>query len=413
MAPPAFPRVRRTPPWRRPLFALLFLGLLLSAACVQPGPDADDLPQAHAGPPPLPPGTVQLTAAQEQALGIATQPVSLRRLPPVYATTAVVTVPTGAQAEVVSPVSGYVQVPAGGMGRLGQRVRAGQVLALVRQAYTADEKVGFATSERQAQAALQAAAAQLQLAQAEANRERQLYRDQVISLRELQQSEAAVGVQQAALAGARSLARQYAAARAGTSGAGEYALRAPIAGVVTQAQLAPGALVDPNQTLFTVVNQSRLWVSVPLPEQNLRALAQAQSAEVSAAAFPGQVLFRRIPSPGVVDPLTHTLPLLFAAPGRAGGLRPGMSVAVRLLGGPPVLAAVVPARALVLEAGATVLFVRTGPHRYLRLPVHPRYQLPAGAVLADALPPGTQVVVHGAAQLESDLQKTSIQLGVD
>ncbi len=387
------------------LAALVFL-----CACAQQY-DPDDQP-AKAPHQALPPGALRLTTQQQSDLGVQVGQVRLANVPPSFTIAATLTVPPAHQAPVTAPVSGYVEDMRGNLAP-GMHVHAGELLASLQQVYSSSQRVRIQINARQADTEVAAAQAQVKLAQADVERYQKLYRDNIAPLKQVQQAQAQLVQAQAALEAARSRAAAYQAAasqRAQPSNPGRFALRAPISGVLSSLQLAPGALINAGQVIATVVRLDPIWVQVPLPQQELGQFEKARAGVLTTSAFPGKrFAMRRVASAAVIDPATHTLSMLFAVANSAGKLRPGMTAMARIEGEGSTAAASVPSQALVSQGTQTFLFTAQSGGLFQQLPVQVKYSSGDTAVLAQGPAPGTSIAVRGAALLESTLQRQQIQ----
>lgn len=392
----------------------LFAGLLLVAAGCRAGKSADlDGDDAKPAPGPmLPPDTLALTPAQQQQLGLAMASVSMQRLPQSFTTTAPFSAPTGSMATVTAPIQGYVQLWKRHRTQPGEAIQAGEVLALVRPVYSAQERIQMQADKQAAQAQAVTLQARLRADLAQQKRSRKLYADGIAPLRQVQQDEAGVAADRAALADAQARQAEYQAALSGraTPSNPPGLLRAPISGTLTSVQWTPGQMVAPAQALFTIVNDRQLWLQIPVPEDKLMVAQHATRAVFSIAALPGQWFpLSPVGSPGVVDAQTHTLPMIFAAVNRGRQLHPGMIATVQLLAPAQQAWPVIPASALVHEGAVTVVFVAAGSHRFRRSPVEVQYVSAGQAAIARGVQAGERVVSQGASLLESELHVGNVQ----
>lgn len=401
---------------RRPAAALLSAGALLGtvltsglmAGCAGRRHD-DGRPAAGAGPS-LPPGVVQLTPAQQTAAGLRLATVESRQVPRQVALPAQVEAPTGDSATARSPVTGYLLAPAHGFPRIGGWVRLGQLLALVQQAYSGTERVQMGANLSAARAAAQSAAARLRQAREQFRRSQRLYEQGIAPRKQVEQDRAAVEEAEAALQAALAQGREYRSAAAGGAGPSRFAVRAPISGRLAAVNAAPGELVQPQQSLFQVVNAAVAWAAAAVPEGDIAAVGRAPRAVLRLAAYPGRgFAMRRVASTGVVTAATHTLTVIYAAGNRDGTLKPGMVGSLLLQSASRAPAAVIPQSALVYEPGGTVVFVALGKGRFRRQAVTVAYISGGVAVIANGLSAGQRVAARGAGMLESTLHRGSIR----
>lgn len=395
---------------------LTVLALLAAAGCVQKNGDEDDHPPAAKVGQQLPAGQVKLTPAQQAQSGILIGAVELAPLPEVLETTAQIEIPTGRNAQVLPPVAGYVEAPPAGMPVLGAKVERGQTMAIVRQAYAAADLLQLQVNKQDADAAVRTAQAQRELAQSQLERSQRLYHDKVAPLKQVQQDEAASKTAEIAYQNAVERSRNYSSALAsgspqGAAGPARFVVTAPISGFVVAAEITPGQLVDPSHALFSLVDTSVVWVKVPIPEAQLGAIGRATSGDLTVAAYPGRSFrLRRVASPAVVDAATHTATVVYEVGNPRGDLKPGMVAGVRLVSSVVDRLVTVPEAALVHEAGDTVVFLQVAPDMFQRQVVAVAFANQGRAAIQSGVTPGQKVVTDGASTLESELQRSRIQV---
>ena len=195
----------------------------------------------------------------------------------------------------------------------GDRVRRGQLIALVRPSDLPDQL-------RSAQSALSQAQAALALARSNRGRLGELAPSGVVSMQEVEQSRTALSQAEAQEATAQA---QIAAI---ATRLGETRIDAPIDGVVMSRRLDPGALVGPSSGgIVTVARIDVLKVIMPVREQDAQSLQIGQQATVVLDARPSDRHAAQIVriAPGF-DPVTRTLDVELHLPNPDGTLRPGM-----------------------------------------------------------------------------------------
>ncbi|MEO8449119.1 MAG: HlyD family secretion protein [Gemmatimonadota bacterium] len=164
-----------------------------------------------------------------------------------------------------------------------------------------------------ATATVEAAEATYRKAQADLVRYKSLAAKSIISAQQLDQAQWAVDNAAAALeasrrqavaaasmsvaadAGVRVAQARFAAAAAAVESARLQltytVLTAPISGVVAKRAVEPGVLVQPGQSLMSIVPDEAIWVTANLKETQLEHLKIGDSVEFSVDAYPG-VTFR-------------------------------------------------------------------------------------------------------------------------
>lgn len=193
---------------------------------------------------------------------------------------------------------------------------------------------------------------------------------------------------------------QYNAARSGSgagSAGGLFVLRSPISGVVAARQATTGSNVTAGSILFQIADVSQVHVSGRVPEGQAARVARTTGAEVEIPGRDAILIEGRATTHGrVLDKETRTLPIVFALDNRAHGLPLGQSVFLRLLMDETKPAVVVPATAVVDDAGRPIVFVQTGGETFERRPVTVGVRESGVVQLLDGVKPGERIVSTGA-----------------
>jgi RND family efflux transporter MFP subunit len=343
-------------------------------------PAAKTAPAAPAGdasrepPARLPDGQVFMPKPVQRQLAIRTQRVAVGALSAQVELNGRVVADPGAGGRVQAVQAGTVMAAAGGrFPVLGQRVRQGDVLAVLRPATAAFER-----GERVAQ-------------QAELNAQLQIAERRVTRLEQLEGSVPAREIE-AARVELQSL-RERRRALAASLDASQR-LVAPVSGVVSAVEVAAGSVVDAQALLFEVIDPARLMVEAPvydlsLPARLVSAEGEAQGRTVKLQpAGSGQMLREQ------------ALPMRFRISASDAALAVGQPVRVIARTKASAEGMAVPADALVRDAnGQPIVWVHTDPELF-----EPRRVLhePLDAtrvVVRSGLKAGERVVVQGATLL--------------
>lgn len=201
------------------------------------------------------------------------------------------------------------------------------------------------------EAELQQARANLALAQANQQRNEDLFQKKFISQQSLDNTKAALKVQEASVALAEA---RLAKTR----------IRAPFDGVVGIRNVSVGDYVKEGEELVNVEDIATLKVDFRLPEAYLGRLERGQTLEVSSDALPGVPFQATLEA---VDPLVdvngRSISCRALLPNREGRLRPGMFVRSRLVFGERKDALMLPEQAVVTGARPRVFRVEGGKAR--------------------------------------------------
>ena len=230
------------------------------------------------------------------------------------------------------------------------------------------------------------ARAGLALALANHQRTQDLFAKKFVSGQALDNTQAALKVQEAALALA--LARLD-----------KTRIRAPFSGVVGIRNVSVGDYVKEGQELVNLEDIGTLKVDFRLPESYLGRLRPGQQLEVSSDALPGQIF------PAVLDAINP----LVEASGRAislrarlangaGLLRPGMFVRVRLIFERRDNVLLIPEQALVPDSRAPYVY-RVADGKAQRVPIRTGLRRDAQVEVVEGLRAGDEVVTAGQLKL--------------
>jgi cobalt-zinc-cadmium efflux system membrane fusion protein len=357
----------------------IYLTALLCAVTTLPagaGPEhnhGDAAPAATSNAPKRnPDGSVFLPKTSQRQLAVRTVLAEVKSVPQTVELTGRVLMDANAGGRVQPTQAGRVEAVGPGLPSLGQAVRKGQVLAVVRSSAGAIER-----ANQQAQSA--ELAAQLELARRRAARLGQL--EGTVPQKDIEAAQADVV----------SLQQRLNAVRGSVSATEQ--LVAPISGVISAANVMAGQVVDAREVLFEIVDPSRLVVEALAFDVALL------SGIASASATPGA---------GVSVPLRFVgagrsqregaVPLMFRTAGTvAVPLAVNQPVKVVVQTRTPIQGVPVPAGSVVKNpSNQDVVWVHTRAEIFEARPVR---VLPLDGALVsvvDGLKAGDRVVTQGA-----------------
>ncbi|MBS2019576.1 MAG: efflux RND transporter periplasmic adaptor subunit [Deltaproteobacteria bacterium] len=255
-----------------------------------------------------------------------------------------------AQADVGSKTLGYLDAV---LVDRGDKVKRGQLLALVRPSDLPDQLVAARGTLSQAQASVG-------LARNNAQRANELAPKGIVSQQELQQSQAALASAEAQEAAAKAQVAAFA------TRLGETRIESPLDGVVTVRRLDPGVLVGPStgassSAIVSVARVDVLRVFVTVSERDVHLVKTGLAAHVEVDALPGKRIegsvVRLAP---MLDPATRTLDAEVQIDNASGELRPGMFGRGSIVVATHSAAAVVPSNAVQISNGKRYAFVLDG-----------------------------------------------------
>ncbi|WP_174875103.1 efflux RND transporter periplasmic adaptor subunit [Vogesella oryzae] len=270
----------------------------------------------------------------------------------------------------------------------GSMVRPGQLLV---QLDDASEQAALA----KARAQLASDQAQLNSAERELVRGRDLLRQQFISQSALDTLQATADSRRATLAADRA---QIVAAQVAVQ---QKQLRAQVAGRIGAISLAPGALVTTGMTepVLTITRINPVMVSFTLPEQQLAAVRQAQAAAplaVLAQDGSGGVCRRGELSfiDSAVDSASGNVLLKARFANDDAALWPGQFVSVRLQAGQYPGAAALPVAGLITGPDGQFAYAVGADHKAQQVPLQ-LLGIASEQAIVRGIQPGTKVIVSG------------------
>jgi cobalt-zinc-cadmium efflux system membrane fusion protein len=276
--------------------------------------------------------------------------------------------------------------------KLGETVKAGQPLVTLSSVEVAEAQGALIVAEREWARVKQLGA---EAVSAKRYTESQVGRDQAFAkLR-------AYGVSDGEIA---SLTRQ------GSNRAnGEFALLAPQAGRITTDDFIVGERVEPGKVLFTLVDETRVWVEAQLAPD---------VAERVAGGAPARVVAHDQTLKGSVTQLSHrtveasrTTPIRIEVPNEGDALHPGEFVETFIATHGIMNVLGVPNEAVVQLQGQTVVFKAEADGHFEATPIQAGETRGAQTVIKQGLSAGDIVVVQGAYALKARLLKSQLGEG--
>jgi RND family efflux transporter MFP subunit len=246
---------------------------------------------------------------------------------------------------------------------------------------------------------LELAAGRAQLAQAQANYEKE--RRNTERIRKLRTQNVASDQQLEEAETALSLARSRVDAQRAALGVSERALAdasvtAPFAGMIARRAVQLGEFVQPGKPLVELVALDPLEVVFSLTELDTERVRPDQRIDVTVGAFPDRVFHGVVKfiSP-TVDPATRTLRIKAEIDNDEGHLRPGLFARVSLGVSPRSGVVMVPEEALIQRSEGAVLFKIGADDRVKRVAVATGVHDAGRVEVRGDVAPGDRVVRRG------------------
>jgi RND family efflux transporter MFP subunit len=290
--------------------------------------------------------------------------------------------------------------------KLGDRVRRGQVLAKVEDREMVEQVRQAEASHKVGEATIRQREADLNLAQTNVERSRNLYGRQLLPKQTLDDAEARYTSAVAALDLARAqLAQSDARLQELRINLANTNIVSPVDGFVARRDLDVGAFASNNQPVASVVDISSLRLIANVVEKDLRAVTVGDRASVDVDAFPGEKFTGRIArlSP-VLDPTTRTATMEVEIANRDGRLKPGMYARVDLTVEDKENVLVVPKIALVDSQGERGVYQPSEDNKAKFKSVKVGIENNETAEILEGLTEGEAIISTGAGALRRDDQ---------
>ncbi|MGL4440784.1 MAG: efflux RND transporter periplasmic adaptor subunit [Bosea sp. (in: a-proteobacteria)] len=274
-----------------------------------------------------------------------------------------------ASGSVQTSVTGRLSPPQGGFPRLGQRVKAGDVLALVQPSISAAD---VTTQQQQARELDQ----QLALVQRRLERFRAI--QNIVARSQIEDAElelAGLKVRRANLERAPRATER---------------LLAPVDGVIASAAATPGQVVEVNAMIFQIINPDRLWVEA----LTFDALAGAKTG--TARLSDGQSVKLDYQGTGFAD-RNQAIPIHFAVAESTKGLRLGTLLTV-VAETEEVRSGIAIPRAAVVRAGngQMIVYEHANAERFVPREVRVEALDATRMLVISGLEPNKRIVTGGA-----------------
>jgi cobalt-zinc-cadmium efflux system membrane fusion protein len=382
--------------WARASTWALVLTIASATGCRQ----ASEAPP-NAEPPKADPRIVVLSEEVLRAAGVKVVPVSREAFHPHVVASGVIRPDAQKSVAIRARVAGrIVQV----LADVGQRVKAGQSLALIE-----GPEVTAALARHRTAAA-----------RAAASRQASERAERLLELKAMSRAEVEARKAEAEATEAEANAARQDLARLGlnpdsvtdSGSPSQFSVPSPLAGVVLERAVSPGLLVEKEAALFTIADLSRVWAVADVYEKDLGQIQEEGDVEVATDAYPGEVFAGRIALiEPAMDESSRTAHVRVVLDNRSGKLRPGLfvTVAVPLRGASEIEATAVPAGAIQRISSLPVVFVQVQPGRFELRPVETGREAHGMIEIRHGLHEGEQVVAEGAFVLKSELLKGTIE----
>jgi cobalt-zinc-cadmium efflux system membrane fusion protein len=378
--------------------AIVLAGVLLAVMIVRPADQSVPAPRneqehgAHADADAAP-EQATFSEAQIRAAGITLETAGAAPIVPAITLSGEIRYDGDRTAHIVPRMAGVAERV---QADLGQRVKKGQVLAVI----TSSE-----LSERRSE--LLSARQRQSLARALLDRERRLWEERISAEQDYlhaqqQASEADIAVRNAQ----QKLEAIGAGALPSSGPLNRYEVRAPFDGTVLEKHIASGEAVKEDANIFTLSDLSSVWAEFAVTADHLEAVRVGQQATVQPVAGAGEAASGKVDYVGTLlgeQTRAATARIRLANP--ASAWRPGLFVNVSIAAQPAQAALAVRTEAVHTVDGASAVFVRSATGFVMR-PVTTGRSDGRMTEILTGLSAGAQYAARGSFAVKAELGKS-------
>jgi membrane fusion protein, heavy metal efflux system len=338
---------------------------------------------------------LKLTDRQRETAGVALQTAGAAKLRLAARFPGEVRFDEERTAHVVPRMAGVAEaVPA----HLGERVRKGQVLAVIASPSLSEQRSELLTAKRRRDAA-----------RTTFEREKKLWLEKISAEQDYLQAQTALQEADIAVQNASQKLAALGATEVST-GLNRFDLRAPFAGTIVEKHLSLGESVAENASIFTVSDLSSVWVEFAVAPKDLATVRLGQKVIVSSTAFDSEAEGTISYIGALLGEQTRTARGRVSLTNPQGAWRPGLFVTVAVLGEDQAVPLAVPADAVQTIDEQPMVFVAV-PGGFVARPVELGRSDGKTVEVLGGVRPGEKVASTNTFVLKSELGKAGAEHG--
>lgn len=247
-------------------------------------------------------------------------------------------------AHVVPQVAGTVESVSA---KLGEKVRKGQVLAVINSSAISEQRSELLNAEQR-----------LSLARTTYQREKHLWEQKISAEQDYLQAQAALREAEVAVRNAQQKLRAIGAAGISSGNLNRYEIRAPFDGIVVEKHLGLGEAVREDANVFLISDLSSVWAEIIVSPKDLQVVRAGKKAVVRATAFDASAEGTISHVGALIGEQSRTAKAHVVLPNAADLWRPGLFVNVEVVAGETAVPVAILADAIQTVEGKSVVFVR-------------------------------------------------------
>ena len=290
--------------------------------------------------------------------------------------------------------------------QMGDAVRRGQVIAKVEDREIVEQVRAAEASQEVAKATIRQREADLNVSQLNFERSKNLFSRGLLAKQALDDAESRylASVAQLDLSKAQ-LSQNDARLQELQFNLNNTIVTSPVDGFVGKRNVDPGAMVNTNTAIASVVDISRLKLVVNVVEKDLRMVTAGDVGIVEVDAYPGEKFNGRIARVApVLDPATRTASIEIEVPNGDKRLKPGMYARISLTVEERKNALVAPKNAVIDFENKRGVWMPNGERRAEFVPITLGIEGPEHIEVLSGLKEGDRFVTTGAAAVRNNDQ---------
>ena len=174
---------------------------------------------------------------------------------------------------------------------------------------------------------------------------------------------------------------------------------APLTGIVATRNVSVGGTVEPNKTLFRIVNLTEVIVEGEVFESDIYKVKLGKDARISLDAYPDNVFNGKVTFiASELEPTKRTLHIWVTVDNNEGLLKPELFAKIALIVGHSNEAISIPIKAIIDDGVEKFVFVKNGD-RFVKQDVATGLSDDRYIEIIDGLYPGDEVVTEGNRQI--------------
>lgn len=288
-------------------------------------------------------GKIELNQAQISAAGIQVKVAGALKMNSSLQLPGEIRFNEDRTAHVVPQVAGIVESVSA---NLGQKVKKGQVLAVVNSSAVSEQRSDLLNAEQR-----------LALAKTAYQREKNLWEQKISAEQDYLQAQVTLREAEVAVRNAQQKLRAIGATR--SSGAlNRYEIRAPFDGTVVEKHLGLGEAVREDANAFLIADLSTVWAEIIVSPKDIQRVRVGEKVVVRATAFNSTASGKISYVGSLIGEQTRTAKAHVVLPNPDDSWRPGLFVSVEVVSDEAQVPVAVAADAIQTVNEKSVVFVR-------------------------------------------------------